>query len=90
VKIEVAEARPVGVFFFISLESSVLTRGLVLELFVLIVLWFTSLLYSIRVGNRVVILSASVVLGIGIIIDTPCLARDSVALEGSVNLLISL
>jgi len=32
VKIGVEEARPVGAFFFVSLGSSLLTRGLVLEL----------------------------------------------------------
>jgi hypothetical protein len=33
-----------------------------------------SLLYSLRVGNRVIIHSVSVVLGLGILVDTPYLA----------------
>jgi hypothetical protein len=41
---------------------------------VIIVLWFTSLLYSLRVGNRVIIRSVSMVLGLGILVDIPYLA----------------
>jgi hypothetical protein len=42
---------------------------------VIIVLWFTGLLYSLRVGNRVTIRSVSVVLGLGILVFIPYLAR---------------
>jgi len=101
VKIGVEEARPVGAFFFVSSGSGLLTPGLVPEsfgnstsdtskLFVLIVLWFTSLLYSLHVGNRVIIHSVCVVLGLGILVDTPCLAGFVVALGGSDNPLGSL
>jgi hypothetical protein len=56
--------------------SSLLTRGLVLGFFsnstsntskynVIIVLWFTSLLYSLPVEGRVIICSVSMVLGLG-------------------------
>jgi hypothetical protein len=56
--------------------SSLLTRGLVLGFFgnstsntskynVIIVLWFTSLLYSLPVEGRVIIYSVSMVLGLG-------------------------
>jgi hypothetical protein len=41
---------------------------------VIIVLWFMSLLSSLRVGNRVIVRSVSVVLGLGILIDIPYLA----------------
>jgi VIT1/CCC1 family predicted Fe2+/Mn2+ transporter len=41
---------------------------------VIIVLWFTGLLYSLRVGNRVIIRSISMVLGLGILIFIPYLA----------------
>jgi len=41
-----------------------------------------SLLYSICVGNRVIIHKVSVVLGLGILLDTPCLARFVVAFWG--------
>ena len=34
-----------------------------------------SLLYSLALGNRVIVHSVSVVLGLGILIDTPYLAR---------------
>jgi len=49
-----------------------------------------SLLYLLCVGNRVTIRSASVVLGLGILVDTPCLAGFVVALGGSDNPLESL
>jgi len=81
--------------------QNLLTRGLVLESFgnstsntsnfiVLIVLWFTSLLYSLRVGNRVIIRSISVVLGLGIHIDTPYLAKLVVTLGEMIVSLVSL
>ena len=57
---------------------------------VLIVLWFKSLLYSLRVGNIVIIHSVSVVLGLGILVDTPYLARFMVALVGEVTILSGL
>jgi len=47
-----------------------------------------SLLYSPCVGNRVIIHSVSVVLGLGILINTPCLSRFVVALGGSDNPLV--
>ena len=49
-----------------------------------------SLLYSLRIGNRVIIHSISVVLGLGILVDTPYLAGFVVALGGSDNPLGSL
>ena len=42
---------------------------------VIIVLWFTSLFYSLPVGNRVIVRSVSVVLGLGSLVDAPYLAR---------------
>jgi hypothetical protein len=39
-----------------------------------------SLLYSLCVGNRVIIQSVSVVLGLGILVETPYLDRFVVAL----------
>ena len=92
-KIGIEEARPISAFFFVSSGSSLLTRGLVLESFsnstsntsksiVLIVLWFMSLLFSLALGNRVIIRSVSVVLGIGTLIDTPYLAGFVVAFWG--------
>jgi hypothetical protein len=39
----------------------------------MIVLWFTSLLYSLRVGNRVIIHSVSVVLGLEKLMNIPYL-----------------
>jgi hypothetical protein len=42
---------------------------------VIIVLWFMGLLYSLRVGNRVIIRSISVVLGLGILVFIPYLAE---------------
>jgi hypothetical protein len=55
--------------------SILLTRGLVLGFFgnstsntkyvVIIVLWFTSLIYSLPVEGRVIICSVSMVLGLG-------------------------
>jgi len=41
-----------------------------------------SLCYSLHVGNRVFIRSVSVVLGLGILIDTPCLVGFVVAFWG--------
>ena len=87
------EARPVAVFFFVSAGLSLLTRGLVLESFgnstsntsksiVLIVLWFMCLLYSLALGNRVIICSVSMVLGLGTLVDTPYLAGSVVAFLG--------
>ena len=38
-----------------------------------------SLLYSLHIGNRVIIRRVSVVLGLGILVDTPCLAGFVVA-----------
>ena len=67
-EVELEEARHVGVSSpVVPAGSSLLTRGLVSESFgnstsntskfvVIIVLWFTSLLYSLRVGNRVIVL----------------------------------
>jgi len=46
--------------------------------------------YLLHVGNRVIIRSVSVVLGLGILVDTPYLAGFVVALEESDNLLMSL
>jgi hypothetical protein len=57
---------------------------------VIIVLWFTSLLYSLRVGNSVIIHSVSMVLGLGILVDTPCLARSVCSNVGSDNSLLPL
>jgi hypothetical protein len=37
--------------------------------------WFAGLLYSLHVGNKVIIHSVSVVLGLGILVDIPYLAR---------------
>ena len=88
------EARPVGVSSpVVSTGSSLLTRGLVLGSFsnstsntrkfiVLIVLWFTGLLYSLGIGNRVIIRSISVVLGLGILVDTPYRAGFVVTVLG--------
>jgi len=41
-----------------------------------------SLLYSLRVGNKVIIHSVSMVLRLGILVDTPCLAGFVVAFWG--------
>jgi len=71
----VVEARPVGVFFLVSVGSSLLTRGLVLESFgnltsntskyiILVVLWFMGLLCSLCIGNRVIIRRVSMMLGV--------------------------
>jgi len=49
-----------------------------------------SLLYSLCIGNRVIIRSINMVLGLGILVDTPYLARFVVALGGSENPLGSL
>jgi len=89
----VEEAWTIGVFFLVYVGSSLLTRGLVLESFdnltsniskyiVLIILWFRGLLYSLHVGNSVNIHSISVVLGLGILVDAPYLARFVVTLRG--------
>jgi hypothetical protein len=48
-----------------------------------------SLLYSLRVGNRVIIHSISVMLGLGILIDTPYLAGSVCSNVGSDNLIIT-
>ena len=48
-----------------------------------IVHWFTSLLYSLHVENRVIICSVSMVLGLGILVDAPYLAGFVVTLGGS-------
>jgi len=93
VKIGVEEAQPIGALFFVSSGSSLFTQGLVLESFsnstsntsksiVLIVLWFTSLLYSLAHGNRVIVRSVSVVLGLGTLVDTPYLGGSVVAFLG--------
>ena len=86
-KIGVEEARLVVAFFFVSSGSSLLTRDLVLELFGNSTsntskLLFMSLLYSLRVGNIVIIHSVSVVLELRILVDTPCLAKFVVVLGG--------
>jgi hypothetical protein len=39
-----------------------------------IVLWFMGLLYSLCVGNKVIIHSVSAVLGLGILVDTSYMA----------------
>jgi hypothetical protein len=52
---------------------------------VIIVLWFTSLLYSLRVGNRVIIRNVSVVLGLEILVDTPYLTGLVCSSVGSDN-----
>jgi len=81
-------------------DQSLLTQGLVLGSFgnstsntskfiILIVLWFTGLLYSLCVGNRVIICSVSTVLGLGVLVDTPNLARFVVTLGGSDVSLVS-
>jgi hypothetical protein len=67
VEVDLEEARPVDVSsLVVPTGSSLLARGLVLGSFgnstsntskfiVIIVLWFTSLLYSLCVGNRVIV-----------------------------------
>jgi hypothetical protein len=66
----------VSPLWLVLVGSSQLTQGLVLGFFgnsisntskynVIIVLWFTSLLYSLPVEGRVIIYSVSVVLGLG-------------------------
>jgi len=45
------------------------------------------LLYSLRIGNKVIILSISTVLGLGILIDTPYMAEFMVTVGGSESLL---
>jgi len=49
---------------------------------VLIVLWFTSLLYLLALGNRVIVRSVSVVLGLATLVDTPYVAGFVVAFLG--------
>jgi len=49
-----------------------------------------SLLYSLRVGDRVIIDCVSMMLGLGILVDTPYLARFVVALGGTDSLLVFL
>jgi hypothetical protein len=56
---------------------------------VIIVLWFTSLLYSLRVGNRVIIHSISVVLGLGILVDTPYLVGSVCSSVGGDNPIVT-
>jgi hypothetical protein len=56
---------------------------------VIIVLWFTSLLYSLHIGNRVIIHSVSMVLGLGILVDTPYLARLVCSNVGSDSLIVT-
>jgi hypothetical protein len=56
---------------------------------IIIVLWFTSLLYLLRVGNRVIIRSVSVVLGLGVLVDTPYLAGSVCSNVGSDNLIVT-
>jgi hypothetical protein len=56
---------------------------------VIIVLWFPSLLYSLHVGNRVIIRSISMVLGLGILVDTPYLAGSVCSNMGSDNLIVT-
>jgi len=79
-------------------DQSLLTRGLILGSFgnstsntskfiVLIVLWFMSLLYSLALGNRVIVRSVSVVLGLGIFVHTLYLARFAVTMGVSDSLL---
>jgi hypothetical protein len=48
-----------------------------------------SLLYSLRVGNRVIIRSVSVVLGLRILVDTPYLAGSVCSNVGSDNLIVT-
>jgi hypothetical protein len=48
-----------------------------------------SLLYSLRVGNRVIIRSVSMVLGLGILIDTPYLVGSVCSNVGSDNLIVT-
>jgi hypothetical protein len=48
-----------------------------------------SLLYSLCVGNRVIIRSISVVLGLRILIDTPYLARSVCSSVGSDNPIVT-
>jgi hypothetical protein len=67
VEVDLEEAWPVGVSSpVVPTGPSLLARGLLLgsfgnstsntsKIIVIIVLWFTSLLYSLRVGNRVII-----------------------------------
>jgi hypothetical protein len=56
---------------------------------VIIVLWFTSLLYSLHVGNRVIIRSVNVVLGLEILIDTTYLGGSVCSNVGSDNLIVT-
>jgi hypothetical protein len=48
-----------------------------------------SLLYLLHVGNRVIIRSVSMVLGLGILIDTPYLAGSVCSNMGSDNLIVT-
>jgi hypothetical protein len=85
----------------VPMGSSLLARGLVLGSFdystsntskfiVIIVLCFMSLLYSLHVGNRVIIHYVSVVLGLGSLVDAPYLAGTVVvAREVTIPLLSS-
>jgi hypothetical protein len=48
-----------------------------------------SLLYSLHVGNRVIIHSISVVLGLGILVDTPYLGGSVCSSMGSDNPIVT-
>jgi hypothetical protein len=48
-----------------------------------------SLLYSLRVGNRVIIRSVSVVLGLGILVDIPCLVGSVCSSVGRDNPIVT-
>jgi hypothetical protein len=48
-----------------------------------------SLLYSLHVGNRVIIRSVSVVLGLGILIDIRCLAGSVCSSVGRDNPIVT-
>jgi hypothetical protein len=48
-----------------------------------------SLLYSLRVGNRVIVRSVSVVLGLGILIDISCLAGSVCSSMGRDNPIVT-
>jgi hypothetical protein len=48
-----------------------------------------SLHYSLRVGNRVIVHSVSVVLGLGILIDIPYLARSVCSSVGHDNPIVT-
>ena len=75
------EAWPIGVFFFVSVGSCLLTRGLVLESFdnltsntskLLFILFFGLQVYFIcfAIRNRVIVHSVSVVLALGTLVES--------------------